>query len=193
MDAMPESRGGRHLRAGVFTLVCASLSAHGHALSSGHDVSLLGLLLGAAVVHALTWAASTRSMGRLRIAGHMLWGQFALHMALTVIAAPGGDHAAHGQITDTAQGAPAGAMIALHVLSALVSAWWLHRGERAFFAFLGFMALRALPLLVVAGALPTPATPPKARAPFPDHRGRPAFSYLRYTQVLRGPPVPSPA
>ncbi|WP_026118284.1 hypothetical protein [Nocardiopsis salina] len=193
MDAMPESRGCRHLRAGVFTLVCASLSAHGHALSSGHDIPLLGLLLGMAAVHTVAWASSTRSMGRLRIAGHMLWGQFALHMALSVTASSGGGHAAHGQSLDTAQGASAGTMIAMHVVSALVGAWWLHRGERAFFAFWGFMALRALPLLVVAGVLPAPATPPKARSPFPDQRGRPAFSYLRYTQVLRGPPVPSSA
>lgn len=189
MEVMSQSQSGRSLRAGVFTLVCASLSAHGHAVSSGHDVALPGLLLGMVVVYAVAWAASAHRLGRVRLAGYMLWGQFALHVALTVTSATDSHHTTHGQGLEPVSGAPAWTMIAMHTVSALVSAWWLHRGEQAFFAFLGFMGLAVLPFLAITGVLPVPGTPERTRAWFPRPWGPPRFLVLRHTQVLRGPPA----
>lgn len=191
MEGMSESETGRLLRAGVFTLVCASLSAHGHALSSGHDVALPGLVLGMAVVFAVAWAASARRLNRMQLTGHMLWGQFALHMALTVTSSFGVGHASHQQDVVLDSGAPAWTMVTLHVVSALLSAWWLHRGENAFFAFLRFMALTVLPLLVLVGVFPVPVSRPRVPSWFPERRDRPRILLLRHARVLRGPPVPS--
>ncbi|WP_087101325.1 hypothetical protein [Nocardiopsis sp. JB363] len=190
---MSESEAGRVLRAGMFTLVCAGLSAHGHALSSGHDVALPGLVLGMAVVFAVAWAASARRLSRMQLTGHMLWGQFALHMALTVTGSFGGGHAGHQQDIASESGSPAWTMVALHVVSALLSAWWLHRGENAFFAFLRFMALTVLPLLVFVGALPAPVSRGRSLSWFPERHDRPRILLLRHARVLRGPPVPSVA
>ncbi|WP_116245630.1 hypothetical protein [Nocardiopsis sp. FIRDI 009] len=209
---MSESQPCRPLRAGVFTLVCASLSAHGHALSSGHDVPLPGLLLGMAVVMVMAWATAKRRHGPLVMAGWMLWGQFALHLAFSYTQLWGGGHAAHLASADNpalatdaaaysasvAEAAASGGslstwqMLVMHVVAALLSAWWLHRGENALFAFLRFMALTLFPLLIALGrvrVLPEPAT---GRGPWNDEElSQPLLPYLRHTLILRGPP-PAP-
>ncbi|WP_028646567.1 hypothetical protein [Nocardiopsis sp. CNT312] len=186
----------RPLRAGVFALVCASLSAHGHALSSGHDVPLSGLLLGLAVVAAVAWAAAGRRHGPLALAGWMLWGQFALHLSFSYTQLAGG-HAGHGGadaysavLTASSSADLSGwQMITMHVVSALLSAWWLHRGENALFAFLRFMALTVLPLLLVLGPVRILPEPALCRGSwFDEGRVRPLLPYLRHTRILRGPP-----
>ncbi len=191
---MSENRACRPLRAGVFTLVCASLSAHGHALSSGHDVPLLGLVLGMSLVFAMAWAATGRRQGPLALTGWMLWGQFALHVAFSYVGSFGTPHtAAHpGQAVSEAA-MPAWTMIGMHVVSALVSAWWLHRGERSLFAFLRFMALALFPLLAALGGLPAPRGPVVPRLRGADAPARIRLPYLRHSLILRGPPVPSAA
>ncbi|WP_087096083.1 hypothetical protein [Nocardiopsis sp. JB363] len=189
MRAMSESPPCRSLRAGVFTLVCASLSAIGHAVSSGQDVPLSGLLLGGALVWAMAWASTTRRSGLWALTARMLWGQFALHVTFSVAQGWGGGHGDHGVGEMAAQSMSAWAMIAMHVVMALMSAWWLRLGEDALFAFLGFMALSLVPLLLVVGALsrPEPVTAPRF---IPLDRPLPAGpSVLRHTRVLRGPPV----
>ncbi|MEV2275867.1 hypothetical protein AB0I72_09790 [Nocardiopsis sp. NPDC049922] len=206
---MSESQPCRPLRAGVFTLVCASLSAHGHALTSGHDVPVAGLVLGAVVVMAVAWAAAKRRHGPLVLAGWMLWGQFALHLAFSYTQLRGGGHGAHiasaqnpslatdtaaysANVADSAANASLSTwqMLAMHVVAALVSAWWLHRGENALFAFLGFMALTLLPLLLVLGRVRILPEPTLGRGPWGDEeRSQPLLPYLRHTRILRGPPL----
>ncbi|MFC9089177.1 hypothetical protein [Nocardiopsis dassonvillei] len=193
MREMSESQPCRPLRAGVFTLVCASVSAHGHALGSGHDVPLAGLLLGCAAVLGVSWAAAGRRYGPVMLVGWMLWGQLALHVAFSYTQNTGRDQSAHGAHSADAvtHSALSGwQMIAVHVLAALVSAWWLHRGENALFAFLRFMALTLLPLLLVLGWGPVP--PVRAGGPgrWNDERPPSLLPYLRHTRVLRGPPSP---
>lgn len=189
MRAMPKSPPCRSLRAGVFTLVCASLSAIGHAVSSGQDVPLLGLLLGGVLVWVMAWASTTRRLGVWALTARMLWGQFALHVTFSAAQGWGGGHGDHGAVDVAAQSMPAWAMIAMHVVMALVSAWWLRLGEDALFAFLRFMALSLVPLLLVVGALPRPE-PVCAPGFVPLDRSLPAGpSVLRHTRVLRGPPV----
>ncbi|MCY9787433.1 hypothetical protein KIK06_26480 [Nocardiopsis sp. EMB25] len=208
---MSESQPCRPLRAGVFTLVCASLSAHGHALSSGHDVPLAGLLLGVVVVMAMAWAAAKRRHGPLVLAGWMLWGQFALHLAFSYTQLWGGGHGTHLAAADNpslaadaaaysanvAEAASGGSlstwqMLAMHVMAALLSAWWLHRGENSLFAFLRFMALTLFPLLIALGRVRVLPEPAIGRGPWNDEgRSQPLLPYLRYARILRGPP-PAP-
>lgn len=191
---MTEDRTCRPLRAGVFTLVCASLSAHGHALGSGHDVPLPGLLPGMAVVFAMAWAVAKRPQGWAALTGWMLWGQFALHVTFSYVGSFGTSHTAHpDQVAAAAAAVPAWTMIGMHVLAALASAWWLSRGEAALFAFLRFMALALLPLLLVPGVLPVPHGPAAPRARGADAPARVRLPYLRHTLILRGPPAPSAA
>ena len=191
---MSESQSCRPLRAGVFTLVCASLSAHGHALSSGHDVPFAGLLAGMVLVFAMAWAATNRRQGWATLTGWMLWGQFALHVAYSYVGSFAGPHtASHGGDAVVRAAMPAWTMIATHVVFALASAWWLRRGETALFAFLRFMALSLFPLLVLIGGLPAPRGPVVPRLRTADAPVRIRLPYLRHTRILRGPPLLSPA
>ncbi len=186
MRVMTESEQCRPLRAGVFTLVCASLSAIGHAVSSGHDVPVGGLLLGVVVVFAVAWVLAGRRYGPGMLTAWMLWGQLALHVTFSY--AQGAAHTDHSGAVLVQDPMPAWAMISMHVAMALVSAWWLHLGENALFAFLAFMALSLIPLLLVIGAVPTARATPSARFAATDQRPRTRPPYLRHSRVLRGPP-----
>ncbi|MBQ1084485.1 MULTISPECIES: hypothetical protein [unclassified Nocardiopsis] len=183
---MSESELCRPLRTGVFTLVCASLSAVGHVVSSGHDVPLVGLLLGTAVVLAVAWVLSGRRHGPGMLTAWMLWGQLALHVTFSYTQAA--NHVDHTGAVLVQDPMPAWAMISMHLVMALVSAWWLHLGENALFAFLRFMALSLIPLLLVVGAVPSARVTASVRFATADQRPRTRPPYLRHSRVLRGPP-----
>lgn len=184
---MSVSRSCHPLRAGVFTLVCVNVSAHGHALCSGHDVLLPGLLLGAALVFVMAWASADRRHGWWGLSARMLWGQLALHVAFSCTQNLG-EHQ-HTTGTVSADGSPAWTMLLFHTLTALIAAWWLRRGDDALHSFLRFMALRLMTLLLTPGSptSPTPAVPMRFRPA--EDRSRSGSPYLRHSRVLRGPPV----
>lgn len=186
---MSENRPCRPLRAGVFTLVCASLSAHGHALCSGHDVPFSGLLMGTAAVLGVSWVVSAHRHGPLTLFGWMLWGQFALHVAFSHAQNLGQGHAAHTAEAIASSSLSGGRMILVHVSAALVSAWWLYRGENALFGFLRFMAISLLPLLLFRGRVSAPAARTVAPGGWDDERAPSLLPYLRHARVLRGPPI----
>lgn len=175
----------RLLRAGMFTLVCASVSAHSHRSSSGDEVPLGALLLGMVLVFGIAWAASNRPQSRGTLIAWMLWSQLALHLIYGYTSSGGGHHQVS---TEAAASAPTWTMAAAHVLVAVLSAWWLGAGEARLFAFLRFMAMVAVGLLlVVIGVLPRGRVP---ASPLPkDERGIGSRgTCLRYVRVLRGPP-----
>ncbi|MBE2997484.1 hypothetical protein IDM40_02030 [Nocardiopsis sp. HNM0947] len=183
---MPESRPCRLLRAGVFTLVCANLSAHGHALSSGHDVPFPGLALGMLVVLVTSWAAAGHRHGLGSLIAWTAWGQLALHVTLSWSQSLGGAHA-HTADALTHTEPHAGTMFALHGAAAVVSAWWLHRGERALAAFLRRMARRIPPLLLLL-AVPAPGRPRPAGLRTPRSADRPRRPHVGWSRLVRGPP-----
>lgn len=187
---MPEQQPCRLFRAGIFTLVCASVSAHGHRSTSGDDIPLGGLLVGMAVVFTIAWAASHRRQGPAMLTAWMLWGQLALHLAYSAGTSSDDGHTVHLVGTSEAlPTSPSGPMLATHVMVALVSAWWLGQGEKLLFRFLRFMATAVFTLLVVLGPWPRV---PRSTDPVPpesDRVRRGLLRYLRYTHVLRGPPV----
>ena len=181
------SRSCRPLRAGVFTLVCVNVSAHGHELCSGHDVPLPGLLLGTALVSAMAWASADRHHGWWGLASRMLWGQLALHVAFSCTQSLGEHQHTAGTVPTDA--APAWVMLLFHTSTALVAAWWLHRGEEALHTFLRSTTLRILPPLLPLGGSTTPTPAPNTCFCPVDECPRLQPPYLRHSRVLRGPPT----
>lgn len=186
---MPENQPCRLLRAGAFTLVCANLSAHGHALCSGHDVPLLGLFLGVLLVLVTAWAATGQRHGLGTLTAWTAWGQLVLHVVFSWAQTLGEAHT-HTADALTHTHLPAGSMLALHGAAALAGAWWLHRGERALFAFLRFMAWRVpslLPFLLVATTTPVRPRPNGARSVV--RADRPRRPHPGWSRLVRGPPA----
>ncbi|WP_258396467.1 PE-PGRS family protein [Streptomyces sp. Amel2xB2] len=82
-------------------------------------------------------------------------------------------------------------MIAIHLLVALLSAWWLWGGERA--VFRAVRAVRAASLrlfapLVAAADVALPAPAPTVRAARPERTRAPRRLFLGHVIWLRGPP-----
>lgn len=192
----------RLLRAAVFAAVCVGVSSAGHTLGSGHELPWAGPVAGFVLVFALAWAAAGREQDQTAICGWMLWSQVALHVLFARSQAGPGPavHAGHPHpAAEAATAVPEGGsglgMLLAHLAAALISAWWLRKGEAAAFALLRLarMLFFGLLLLVVAAAAPEPErqerTPPPS-GPGPCLR-TPAM--LRYSVVLRGPPMPSAA
>lgn len=189
--AMSDQQPCRPLRAGMFTLVCASVSAHGHRSASGDDVPLGGLLLGMLIVFAIAWTLSQRRQGSVALTAWMLWGQLALHLAYAHSSSPGTVHTAHvaGTGAEGLANSPGWTMLTAHLLAALVSGWWLNQGEKYLFRFLRFMALTVHTLLLVLGFSPALPRLTGQAPPVVDRVDRRPSPYLRYARVLRGPPV----
>lgn len=105
----------------------------------------------------------------------------------TADAAPGVEGMAHGAMPFGLSG-----MIGAHLLVALLSAWWLWRGERAVFRAVRAASVRLFgPLLLVTDVvLPAPA--PVVRAESGDSSRGPRRLLLSHVIWLRGPP-PCPA
>jgi hypothetical protein len=185
MCVMPEKQTYRLLRAGVFTLVCASVSAHCYMVSSGDDVPLGGLLLGMVIVFAMAWAASNQCHSWAMITVWMLWGQLILHVAFSYNAPLGIGHTGEAVLQSAP---PTWLMLGAHTL-ALVSAWWLYRGERFLFAFLRFMALAVFALVFALEALSSTRGPINLGPPRVPQVTERRLSCFRYTRILRGPPV----
>lgn len=184
----------RWLRAGVFACVSTGLSLGGHVGAAGHGVSPAALAAGFAGVLLLAWAAAGRERGFATILGWMLWSQIALHLVFSLAApapaAPGGadwdPHALHtGAAADPAGGMSAG-MVLAHLAAAVVSAWWLRRGEAAAFALAEQLAGLVVGLLLIL-------EPSREWAPAPVRPSRRSGNArtgraLRHVLVRRGPP-----
>lgn len=131
----------RALRAPVFAVLTAGLTAAGHVLAHGSPPSpgVLALVAGGCGVGRLLLGNAPRSfvrMGALMVGGQtighqLMSGDAPTHGVLqTVPASMTGHH--HGGLILPSGGDEAAvspAMLAAHALVALVLSWWLHRGE----------------------------------------------------------------
>jgi hypothetical protein len=180
---MPTHPVYRAARAVVFATVCVGLAITGHTMASGEPVPLPAAVggLAALTVIGLVLAGTERSLPTI-LTG-LLGGQFMLHAVFA--AAQHGQHLTHGHPVPPSPGG--GAMTAAHVAAAVVSAWWLRRGERAIWD----LAKR-----VAAGVLgrvlpPAPPSPPAAPRPLAMAVPglRPACAVLRHVLARRGPPA----
>ncbi|MGI5121598.1 hypothetical protein ACQEU5_18990 [Marinactinospora thermotolerans] len=188
----------RSVRAGVFASVCVGVSTAGHALAAGHEPSIPATLLGLALVFAFAWATAGRERGYAGIFGSMVWAQLALHLLLSLFPGSGtpagGAGHLHAGVPSEAVAAGEGQdlpMLLAHLVAALVSSWWLRRGEAAAFALLRLVVRALLPLLLLLPVLPS-SRPPARRRPRGADRATVAL-FLRHVLVLRGPPLPHAA
>jgi hypothetical protein len=184
---MPTHPTYRAARAVVFATVCLGLAITGHMTVSGAPVPPLaaaGGLLGLTVA-GIALAGAERSLPTILVG--LLGGQFLLHALFT--AAQQGQHLAHGHPMPASSGGAA--MTAVHVAAAVVSAWWLRRGERAVWS----LAKRLAAVVIRRVLLPAPAhvrTPPSPLTTVIGAIG-PRETVLRHVLVRRGPPAPFPA
>ncbi|RAY16833.1 MFS transporter [Actinomadura craniellae] len=186
--SMPPSPPLRLVRAAVFSAVCVILTSLGHLVASGQPMAPWAIGLGFAGVlgFALVLAGHERSLAT--ITGGLLLGQFALH---ALFVAGHAHHAGHQAVVQDGGTGPE--MMAVHLLAAVASAWWLRRGERRAWWLARLAAhLLAVPFSLVFSVLGPPVRGVAAAPPAPPI-APPVSNVLRYVLVLRGPPVRSPA
>ena len=184
---MPTHPVYRAARAVVFATVCVGLAITGHMMVSHAPVpplAAVGGLLGLTVVGAAL-AGTERSLATILFG--LLGGQFMLHALFT--AAQQGQHLTHGQTMPPSSGDAA--MTFVHVAAAIVSAWWLRRGERAVWD----LAKRVASRVVRRVLLPVPPRVSPLPCPVLAVAGavKPCGAFLRHSVVRRGPPAPLPA
>jgi hypothetical protein len=187
---MPTHPVYRAARSVVFATVCVGLAITGHLMVSHAPVpaaTAAGGLVALTVI-GIVLTGTERSLATI-LTG-LLGGQFMLHAVFT--AAQQGQQPAHGHTMTSSSSSGAAAMTLAHVAAAVVSAWWLRRGERAVWELARRIAAAlmrpARPLR--APSLPLSAAPcSRAAAATPAVRG----TVLRHVVVRRGPPSPSTA
>ncbi len=184
----------RLARAVVFATVCTGLAATGHTMTSHAPVPLVAMAggLGVLILAGVALAGVERSLPTI-LAG-LVGGQFMLHVLFA--AAQHGQGGGHGHAQYGGHDVPAAGglgMTLAHLGAAVVSAWWLRRGERAVWRLARKVAAalaRRAPALL---ADPAPARPESGAAPEAAHTLRPSGAVLRHVLVRRGPPSPSTA
>jgi hypothetical protein len=180
----------RLARAVVFATVCVALATTGHVMASHAAVPPAAVAGGLAVLVAVAAALAGTERSLATILAGLTGGQFMLHVLFT--AAQHGQYPTHAHLArPVASGG--GGMVLAHLVAAVVSAWWLRRGERAVWALARKVAAavgrpaRALPARY---APPSPPPRPVAGAAPGSRRGG---AVLRHVVIRRGPPSPSTA
>ncbi|MGH3380885.1 MAG: hypothetical protein ACRDP6_39735 [Actinoallomurus sp.] len=187
---MPSHPVYRAARAVVFATVCVALAITGHMMASRATVPPAAAAGGLAVMITVGVALSGTERSLATILLWLLGGQFMLHALFS--AAQHGQHLAHGGAM--APSSTGGGTMALgHVVAAVVSAWWLRRGERAAWALARRIAAAVVrPSRALRTArLPLPPVP--CRWVVPARSVPPRSGFLRHVVVRRGPPSPAAA
>ncbi|GAA2112493.1 MFS transporter [Actinomadura alba] len=187
-------------RAGVFSAVCVTLAATGHALVSGAPVAPWAVAVGFAGVVALSLTLAGHERAFPTILGGLLGGQFMLHVLFsaaepeTSAPASAAAHAGH-QLTALAAHRPGLSMMLAHYAAALLVALWLRRGERAVWALTRQVAaLAARPARGLLAAARTTSITGPVRVPVTvTPTARPIGRMLRHAVSRRGPPLRSKA
>ncbi|GAA2429317.1 hypothetical protein GCM10010191_48390 [Actinomadura vinacea] len=187
----------RTSRAAAFAAVCVSLATLGHTLTSTVTVPVWAIAAGFGGVLAVALVLAGHERSLATILGGLLGGQFALHSLYAAATAPplpalpADPASGHHQIASVPGYESSLAMTLAHVAAAVVSAWWLRRGERAAWtlarrvAALADRSLRVLLVLLrVEPAVPPARTSPVTAVIATGTAGR----VLRYQVVRRGPP-----
>ncbi|GAA3930161.1 hypothetical protein GCM10023085_09380 [Actinomadura viridis] len=183
----------RTSRAVAFATVCVTLATLGHVLTSSKEVPVWAVATGFGGVLAVTLALAGHERSLATILGGLLGGQFLLHGLYAGATAEPVTAGHHGPATITVTGHDTSVgMTFAHVAAALVSAWWLRRGERAAWSLARRIAdladrpVRALLALALAEPAAPPARTPPVAAPAAPVT---AIGVLRHQVVRRGPPA----
>ncbi|MET8864867.1 hypothetical protein ABZW11_18165 [Nonomuraea sp. NPDC004580] len=132
----------RMARAVVFATVCVVMSAGGHVLAGGAPVTAQTLLVGMAVAFALAFALSGRERGPEIVLVATAGAQLLLHEMFTRSAPDAVAHAEQMHAGTSGVGMPVA-----HLVVAVVSGWWLYRGESAFWLMVRLWGMAPLPRL----------------------------------------------
>ncbi|GAA3111909.1 hypothetical protein [Streptosporangium carneum] len=172
----------RLVRAAVFAVVCVMASLVMHMLAGGGEVSP-GVLVGALpLTGAGAFVLARRQRGFGVLMGASLATQYGLHTWFSAAAV------SQPVLFEHRHGAGL-SMLLVHVAAALLSAYWLERGESALATILRLLLASVLTLLVWrAPVVPRVASPARddGRVPF-------VTRLLAAAVSRRGPPVPLPA
>ncbi|MEV4474069.1 hypothetical protein [Nonomuraea sp. NPDC049504] len=171
----------RLARAVVFATVCGAVSVGGHALAGGGAVPFPVYLAAVLATLALAYLADGRERGPGAVLAATVGTQMLLHQLF--------DRLAPGEAAGHVHGHPAAGMLLVHLTVAVLSAWWLHRGESALWLILRLYGtpFPAVRLLVTAVAVPD-ARPPAWRPATPETA--PLLGRLvSRTISRRGPPA----
>jgi hypothetical protein len=170
----------------VFATVCVALATAGHVMASGEPVPPAAAVAGLAGLSVVGVVLGGRERSLATILGGLLGGQFMLHALFA--AAQHGQHLAHGHTMSQSSGGAS--MTLAHVLAAVVSAWWLRRGERAVWSLARKIAAAVVRPAFALLTTPVPRSP-AARATATAEPTAPGQILLRHVLVRRGPPSPS--
>ena len=191
----------RSSRAVAFATVCVTLASVGHELTSTAEIPLWAMLAGFAGVLAVTLVLAGHERSLATILGGLLGGQFALHSLYAAatspalpVTDPGTGHHAVAEIPGHESGL---SMTLAHVAAAVISAWWLRRGERAAWSLarrVADLADRPVRALLALFSDVEPPAPPARTVLVPAVGETSTVGLiLRHLVVRRGPPTRSRA
>jgi hypothetical protein len=188
---MPVRPAFRLARGVVFATVCVALATTGHVMASHVAVPPVAVAGGLAVLVAVAVALAGTERSLATILAGLTGGQFMLHVLF--IAAQHGQYPTHAHLARPVASGGGGGMVLAHLVAAVVSAWWLRRGERAVWALARKVAAavgRPARALLARYSPPSPRPRPVAGAAPGSRRGG---AVLRHVVIRRGPPSPSTA
>ncbi|GII05987.1 hypothetical protein [Planobispora takensis] len=168
----------RLMRAAVFAVVCVTASLGMHLLAGGAAVDPVVPAVAVPPVTAGAFVLARRRRGLGTLLGASFVTQYGLHHLLSASAVE------RSLITDHQHGGLA-AMVAAHAATALLSAYWLERGESA-------LAMLVHLLLASILVLPVRCPPVLRRVPrWVSRDGAPSLVTRLLAAVVsrRGPPV----
>ncbi|MGP3931667.1 hypothetical protein [Nonomuraea sp. KM88] len=157
-SALPAASGLRLARAVVFAAACGAVSAGGHALAGGGPVPLPVYAAAVLAALGLAYLIDGRERGPVAVLAATTGTQTLLHQLFERLAPVPTPELAHAH--------PGPGMVLVHLTVAALTAWWLHRGERALWLMIRLYAtpppvIRLLVAAPVEVALPSwrPSTP----------------------------------
>lgn len=181
----PTSATWRRLRAGLFAVVAALLAALGHLVGGGALPDLAALLTATAVVAPVAGGLARRQRGYPAILGVLALSQGLFHLLFGLTGHGGHAMPMAGALSGPLPDPMSARMLALHLVSAALTALVLTRGEAAVFRLSA--VLRRLVRRSVTVLLPTIAGPQRPpRRPTRAHRGT-GHPVVRHPR--RGPPL----
>lgn len=171
----------RLARAVVFATVCGAVSAGGHMLAGGGPVPFPVYLAAVLATLAMAYLADRRERGLGAVLAATVGTQTLLHQIF--------ERFAPGELTGHVHGPAATGMMLVHLTVAALTAWWLHRGERALWLIIRLygIPLPAVGLLATAPAMPETGRP--VRRPVTSEAAPRRGRLVSRTISRRGPPA----
>ncbi|MEU9113760.1 PE-PGRS family protein [Streptomyces sp. NPDC048483] len=131
---------------------------------------------------------AAQRMHQVQQAQHQMSAAHGLHDGMPGMAGMSGAQGMSDMGGMHAMGGGAGGMLAVHLLVALLSAWWLWGGERAAFRLVRAVSARVFAPLVLILRILLPEAPPAVRAARQEPRRAVRKLLLAHAMSLRGPP-----